>query len=257
MPHAAAPLDLVADVTGSGPVTVLLHGITESAASFAPLVEPLAQDGTVVAVDLRGHGRSPAAPPYDPATMAADVRALLGRLDLDDGEPLVIGHSMGGLIAVAYGAAYPTRGVVDVDQPLELGAFQSQVRELEPLLRSDAFGAVIDGVFQAMRGPLSDAEVARIGALRRPDPDVVLGVWSPLLDLEPDGLDALVAEVVAGIDTPVLALHGIDPGPGYATWLEQRIPGAVLEVWADHGHYPHLVDPDRFLARIRAFDPQR
>lgn len=253
---------LEADVTGQGPVTVLLHGITESARSFDPLIDRLAADTTVVAVDLRGHGRSPHGAAYDPASMAADVHALLARLDLpaqgpDDPDPLVVGHSMGGLVAVAYGAAYPTRGVVDVDQPLDLAGFQAQVRELEPMLRSDAFPGVIRMVFDAMYGPLDPAEVARVGELRAPDQQVVLGVWAPLLELTTDDLDAMVGQVVGGIDVPVLALHGIDPGPDYAAWLSARIPTAALEVWPDHGHYPHLVDPDRFLARLAEFDPAR
>lgn len=250
-------VELVADVTGDGPVTVLLHGITESARSWDPLVERIAVDGTVVAVDLRGHGRSPKADTYDPVSMAADVRALLARRSLDGAEPLVVGHSMGGLVAVAYGAMFPVRGVVNVDQPLHLGAFQAQVRELEPLLRSDAFPAVMAQVFEAMQGPLPDPEVARLAALRAPDPEVVLGVWAPLLELTSDELDALVDSVIGGVTAPVLALHGSDPGPAYASWLAAQLPTARLEIWEDHGHHPHLVVPDRFLSTVRAFDPAR
>ncbi|HHO58195.1 MAG TPA: alpha/beta hydrolase, partial [Oceanithermus profundus] len=36
-------------------------------------------------------------------------------------------------------------------------------------------------------------------------------------------------------------------------WLAARIPGAAVEVWPDYGHYPHLVDPDRFVERLRTF----
>lgn len=250
-------VELVADVTGDGPVTVLLHGITESARSWDPLVERIAVDGTVVAVDLRGHGRSPKADTYDPVSMAADVRALLARRSLDGAEPLVVGHSMGGLVAVAYGAMFPTRGVVDIDQPLDLTGFQSQVRELEPMLRGEQFPGVIRMVFDAMYGPLDPAQVARLSELRAPDQQVVLGVWAPLLELTTEDLDALVGQVVGGVEVPVLALHGIDPGPDYPAWLTARLPTAEVEVWADHGHFPHLVDPDRFLARLRAFDPLR
>ncbi len=250
-------VDLAADATGSGPITVLLHGITEDARAWEPLIAPLAEDGTVVAVDLRGHGQSPPAQSYDPVSMAEDVHALLERLHLDTADPLIVGHSMGGLVAVAYGARYPVRGVVDVDQPLDLAGFQAQVRELEPMLRGEQFAATIGAVFAAMQGPLSDAEVARLDALRRPDQDVVLGAWAPLLELEPDALDAMVGEVVAGIEAPVLCLHGIDPGPDYPAWLRERIPTAQVEVWADHGHHLHLVDPARFVARIRDFDPRR
>ncbi|MCC5946960.1 MAG: alpha/beta hydrolase [Nitriliruptoraceae bacterium] len=247
-------MELQADVTGSGPVTVLLHGITESMESFAPLVGALATRGTVVRVDLRGHGRSPTAEVYDPASMAADVHRTLAGLELAEGDPLVIGHSMGGLVAVAYASAFPTRGVIDVDQPLDLAGFQAQVRQLEPLLRGDGFDEAIAMVFGAMTGPLDTAEVARLDTLRRADRDVVLGVWGPLLEQPAEALDAMVGEIAAGVRTPVLSLHGIDPGPAYAGWLAERIPTAAVEVWPDHGHYPHLVDPTRFLDRVAAFD---
>jgi pimeloyl-ACP methyl ester carboxylesterase len=250
------PVELAADVTGSGPVTVLLHGITEDARSWDPLVAPLAEDRTVVTVDLRGHGRSPQADRYDPAAMARDVGAALARLDLGGPDPLVIGHSLGGLVAVAYAASHATRGVIDVDQPLDLAGFQAQVRQLEPVLRSDQFGAAIEMMFQAMVGPLGTDEAARINELRRPRQEVVLGVWAPLLELSTDELDALVQQVVGGIEVPVLSLHGIDPGEDYPGWLQQRVPTAEVEIWADHGHYPHLLDPERFLRRVRDFDPQ-
>jgi pimeloyl-ACP methyl ester carboxylesterase len=253
--QAPATVELTSDVHGDGPVVVLLHGITEDARSFDPLIAALSRDRTVVAVDLRGHGRSPEAAAYDPASMAADVHAVLVREGLDADPPLVVGHSMGGLVAVTYAALFPTRGVIDIDQPLDLTAFQAQVQHLEPMLRGDGFEAAITAVFEAMRGPLSDAESDRIESLRRPKRAVVLGVWSPLLDLSTEDLDALVHQIASGVDVPVLALHGIDPGPDYPDWLAARLPSATLEVWPDHGHYPHLIDPERFLARVRAFDP--
>ena len=41
---------------------------------------------------------------------------------------------------------------------------------------------------------------------------------------------------------------------GYAGWLAGLVPTAEVEVWDGDGHYPHLVEPDRFLARLAAFD---
>jgi pimeloyl-ACP methyl ester carboxylesterase len=251
------PVELHAEVQGSGPVTVLLHGITEDTRCWAPLAEGLGRGRTLVSVDLRGHGRSPGGDDYHPAVMADDVRALLDRLDLPGPDPLVIGHSMGGLVAVAYAAKHPTRGVIDVDQSLDLAGLRETVQQLAPMLRGDGFGDAISMVFDAMRGPLPPAEVERVGAIRRPDQQVVLGVWAPLLELSPEALDDLVRELVAGITVPVLSLHGIDPGPGYAAWLTERVPTATVEVWEGHGHYPHLVDRERFLARVASFDPAR
>jgi pimeloyl-ACP methyl ester carboxylesterase len=80
-------------------------------------------------------------------------------------------------------------------------------------------------------------------------------VWAPVLDLAADELEAMVDGLAAQIDVPCLSLHGITPPPGYERWLAERISGADVEVWDEHGHYPHLVDPHRFLERLRTFDP--
>jgi pimeloyl-ACP methyl ester carboxylesterase len=82
----------------------------------------------------------------------------------------------------------------------------------------------------------------------------VLGIWGTVLDSSVDDLDATVDGLASAVKVPYLALHGIDPGPEYAAWLNARIPTSMVEVWPDHGHYPHLVDPDRFVARLKQFE---
>lgn len=245
-------VEIAYDVSGDGPPLVLVHGITESRAAWDPLVPDLAADHTVVALDVRGHGESGPAASYDTTAMVADLAAVVDALGLTD--PVLVGHSMGGIAVTTYAGVYPCRGVVNVDQSIALGDFQELVRDAEPMLRSDDFGGVITALFESMQGPLPDAEAARIGALRRPVQEVVLGVWAPLLELSPAELDELVRSLTSMVQVPYLALHGIDPGPDYGHWLEAAIPTATLEVWEDSGHYPHLVHPQRFLDRLRAFE---
>ncbi len=148
--------------------------------------------------------------------------------------------------------------VVDIDQSLQLSAFKEQLVGAETALRDpEQFGSVIEALFDSMSGPrLSDAERGRVGSIRRPDQEVVLGVWDLLLTTPEADIAATVDAMLAGYaerPTPYLALFGIDPGGGYAEWLAGRVPGAVVETWDDHGHYPHLVDPDRFVDRLVAF----
>jgi pimeloyl-ACP methyl ester carboxylesterase len=152
----------------------------------------------------------------------------------------------------------PVASVVAVDQSLQLGAFKSDLVAAEPLLRDpDQYRFVVGAMFEAMSGTLlSGDERGRIGALRRPDQAVILGVWDLLLTAPDDQIAAAVDTALAGyVDhpTPYLALFGIDPGESYASWLAERVPGGVVEIWADHGHYPHLVDPDRFVERLIGF----
>jgi pimeloyl-ACP methyl ester carboxylesterase len=90
--------DLHVRTVGAGaPILVLLHGLGVNGAVWEPFLAHLAGwPGRIVIPDLRGHGRSPHASVYSAEAQAADVAALV------QGERgvYVIGHSMGGMIAL-------------------------------------------------------------------------------------------------------------------------------------------------------------
>jgi pimeloyl-ACP methyl ester carboxylesterase len=245
-------IDLAYEVTGEGPTLVLVHGLTEDHRAWDPLVPDLSSDHAVVAIDMRGHGRSALAPTYDPMAMADDVAVVLAAAGL--GDPLVVGHSMGGMVVTGFAAAHPCRGVINVDQPIALSGFQEMVLSAEPMLRGDEFPDFISALFATLYGPLPADEIARLRALSAPVQEVVLGIWRPVLELSAAELDALVAELTSAVQVPYLALHGGDPGPDYDHWLESVIPTSTVEVWDGTGHYPHLLHPQRFLDRVRAFE---
>lgn len=252
-------MQLAHELVGNGhhPAIVLVHGITENRHMWHPLLHRLAEDHLVLAVDLRGHGGSDVCDPYDPITYATDVAETVQALGLDT--PLLVGHSLGGVVVSAYAAIAPSIGVVNVDQPLRLAGFQDALRELEPLLTGtqEEFETAIGAMFDAMNGALPEEEVARIHALRgHPRQDVVLGTWDSVLHSSAEQLDGTVAALAGAISVPYLSLHGIDPGPDYAAWLTGLLPSATVEVWPDLGHYPHLVEPERFLARLAEFEAQ-
>jgi 2-succinyl-6-hydroxy-2,4-cyclohexadiene-1-carboxylate synthase len=96
--------------TGEGSPLLLLHGFTGSADEWDELIPHLAPLRTTLAVDLIGHGRSPAPTDRERYTMercVADVLALLDGLDL--GRCDVLGYSMGGRVALHLAAAAPER----------------------------------------------------------------------------------------------------------------------------------------------------
>lgn len=240
---------------GEGRPLALVHGITESRRTWDPLIAPLIGQGyRVIAVDLRGHGGSSRVAPYDLATMAGDLGAVLQAEGADDA--LLVGHSLGGAVVSAYAAGGPCRGVINVDQPLALSDFQAVLSELQPMLQGDAesFQGAISAIFDQMAGPLAGAERWRVDHVRVAEQDVVLGVWDMMFTATAADLDAVVDQVAAAITVPYLSLHGIDPGPDYAGWLTGKIPSATVEVWADQGHYPHLIEPQRFVDRVVEFD---
>lgn len=239
---------LAHDQQGEGPLLVLVHGITENRHSWDPILADLAATHRVLRVDLRGHGESPKAETYDVAGLAADIEALV------DEPPLLVGHSLGGTIVTAYAAQFGVRGVVNIDQSLNLTPMQAGLKQQEPLLRSEAFPMVIDALFDSLRGQVGDAEWARLTALRTYDPEVVLGIWSVLLDTTPEQLDATVDAMMSPVTAPYLELNGFDLGPDYTAWLTAKLPQASVETWDGVGHYPHLVRPADFLARLAAFE---
>ena len=101
-------LTLAYEVAGRGPVTLLIHGLGGFAASWRHTMAALSRHGTVVALDLPGFGES--AKPrrrYGLGFLAAAVDGLLRALDVD--RVRLVGHSLGGGVAVAHALAWPAR----------------------------------------------------------------------------------------------------------------------------------------------------
>jgi pimeloyl-ACP methyl ester carboxylesterase len=176
-----------------------------------------------------------------------------------DEPPVVVGHSLGGLVATIGAATGLTGPVVCIDQPLKLRAF----------------GDLVHSLAQRLRDPVtySDAlmeEKITLGMDRVPDPlfrdlerktrtgdhDVVLDIWKPMLDGDAEMIDAgevMLEQFLREITVPYLALHGQPVEPGYEQWLRGANPSVTFEYWQGLGHWLHLVDPDRFVDRFRRF----
>lgn len=92
----------------SNATVVLLHGIGNSSAAWDQVVKKLPDDLRVISIDLLGHGASPSPrwPRYDASVQARSVMHTLLRINY--GRPVVmVGHSMGALVAVEFAKRYP------------------------------------------------------------------------------------------------------------------------------------------------------
>ena len=147
--------------------------------------------------------------------------------------------------------------MVNVDQSIALGDFQELVRGVgAPCSVATSSTTLIAAFFDSMQGALSD----RGGRAHRrrcasPVQEVVLGVWAPLLELSLEELDALVAlaggrRAASRTSPSTASTRGRTTAPGCTA----SIPTPTVEVWDGDGHYPHLVEPARFLDRLRAFE---
>lgn len=98
-------LDLYTRRSGEGRPVVLLHGLFGSGANLGALARSLRDGYRVLAPDLPGHGRSPTQVRYDLSGMAATLSAWLSREEV--GKAHLVGHSLGGKIAMQLALEYP------------------------------------------------------------------------------------------------------------------------------------------------------
>ena len=114
-------LDVFYETRGHGDPVLLVHGLGSSTEDWEPQVDALSRGFTVVAYDVRGHGRSgKPASAYSVGQFASDAAALIAALDL---APVhVIGLSMGGMIAFQLAADHPAlvRSLVIVNSGPEM-----------------------------------------------------------------------------------------------------------------------------------------
>jgi pimeloyl-ACP methyl ester carboxylesterase len=144
-PHGPRAVTLSYARVGHGEPLLLLHGIGHHRQAWDPVVDILATERDVIAVDLPGFGASPALPDgltYDLATTAAVFGAFFETLGLD--RPHVAGNSLGGLMALQLGREKLVRSVT----ALSPAGFWSQAE------RRYAFGVLLTMRRIARRLPL-------------------------------------------------------------------------------------------------------
>jgi len=257
--------------SGSGPVLLFIHGLLGSQRQWAHLVDRLDDGHRVVVPDLFGHGES--AKPmgdYSLGGHAATLRDLLDRLGIE--RVTLVGHSLGGGIAMVFSYLFPERV-----ERLVLVASGGLGREVSPLLRSATLPGA-EYVLPVLASGWMRERIASAGRLLgsvglRPGSDLTQ-VWQGFTSLgDADTRRAFLATTRAVIDPGGQSVTAHDylpeatPLPTLVVWgtRDRMIPawhaaaatasieGCRVELFAGAGHFPHLDDPDRFADLVRDF----
>jgi pimeloyl-ACP methyl ester carboxylesterase len=278
MPQSLTPHELTLHghrvtyrTAGRGPALLLLHGIANSSQTWEHVAPLLSERFTLIAPDLLGHGES-ATPrgDYSLGAHASGVRDVLTALG--HARVTVVGHSLGGGIAMQFAYQFPERC-----ERLVLVSSGGLGREVHLLLRAAAlpgadyvlplltssrllgFGRGIGGLMRrAQLAPHGDLAVLAQGFASLDNAGSRQAfVHTVRAVIEPSGqrVSAHDRLTLASL-MPTLIVWGerdsIIPA-GHGTAAHDAMPGSWLEIFPGAGHMPHDDDPQRFAAILTAF----
>ena len=245
---------------------ICVHGYTSSAEAFSALARKIGDRGHIVAIDVRGHGESGWSPDgaYRYADQASDLAAFVDALGIE--RFLLIGTSMGGIIAMAYAAQHPERlsalVINDIGPDVEAGSQRitglvgGRPDDFATLDEAMAYRRQISPIAAAR--PLEDQRETALGVLRqRPD-----GRWTWKMD--PAYITQRIARgaparpqlwpTLETLPCPTLVIWGRDSdvlSEAQARRMVTALPKGELVAIPGIGHAPTLVEPEALAALER------
>jgi len=256
---------------GQGPAILLLHGITSSSRTWKAITPRLSRDYTVIAPDLLGHGHS--AKPEGDYTLggyASGIRDLLLALGIP--KVTVVGHSLGGGVAMQFAYQFPQRvsrlalvstgGIGPEVNPLLRAATLPGSELVLPFLFNPKLRDVMFGLRRRLNlvglKPNPDLEGVAEGFAsltasdaRRAFLDTVRSVIGPSGQrVSADDRLYLTAEIPSLI---VWGDHDRIIPVRHARIAHELMPGSRLEIFPGAGHFPFNDDPERFAQVLTRF----
>ena len=263
MTSDSQPTGLASHTHGSGEPVIVIHGFTGSAEAMAPLVQRL--DGyRRIAVDLVGHGRSPAPADLTPYSIEAMADSLADRAAAaHEGACHIVGYSFGGRVALALAAAHPqvcrsltlisaTAGIADEAARAQRRSADAALAEMIAVRGLTAFihhwtalpmwdslrASLSDDDWQAsIRQRLQSNPVGLANSLRAAGTGAMTPLWDQLADL-----DAPTLLLCGELDAKFVAI---------ARDMAGRMPRSELVVVGGAGHAVHLEHSDTCARAVR------
>lgn len=230
------------------PPLLLVHGILCDRRYLAPQLDHFAVQHRTVSVDLRGHGESDAPrQTYTIPGFADDLAWMCEQLDL--GQPVVVGHSLGGIIALALSADRPDlpRGIVALDSVMvPPGGRAEFMRDFFLRLHSDDYLPAIREYFTRLIGPTGPPDLDWIlDDIERVPRHVTTSTWE-------EGVAFDTAIAAAACRAPFLYIDAGTPNVDLDR-LARLCPTLVLGRTVGAGHFHQLQVSDQVDAMIDRF----
>ncbi|MCO6441562.1 MAG: alpha/beta fold hydrolase [Nitrococcus mobilis] len=257
MPPEHQRVRLHYQTSGAGPALLLLHGLFGSGSNWKRHARELAERYRVLRPDLRNHGRTPHVPSMDYRVMAEDVIGLLDAEALD--KVALVGHSMGGKVAMALALTHPERitALVAVDiAPVAYGRHlrgyveaMRRLRLAEIGSRAEADQALASAVTEPMIRQFLLTNLERhAGQYQWRIPLDILADQMPLLEGFPEPKTTFSGPslfIYGGRSQYVTkARHGI---------IRQVFPHAEFACIPEVGHWLHVEAPEQFAELLKSF----
>ncbi len=235
---------------------IILHGFFASSRNWRPVAEKLAASFHVYALDMRNHGASPHHPIMDYPAMAEDLLQFMDAQSLTTAN--LLGHSMGGKVAMWFALNYPER----MDKLI--------VADIAPVSYKHCFNNLI----QALKAlPLHEISNRKQAELMLASAIPELGYRQFLLQnlvlkngaycwrIDLDIFDRMAPNIIAFPDAghisaftgKTLFLAGEDSGYVKADDVNTLFPDAKLIVIANAGHWLHVQQPSVFIEQVEQF----
>jgi len=245
-----------------GPAVVLIHGYTDNARDWVPVIPYLSARDRLIVVDIRGHGRS-SKPEccYARVDFAYDIKLLLDALNVQRAD--IVGHSLGSIIAQTFAEYWPerTRKVVLISStggtrpcaPATSRApagfdYAAEIRKLKEPIDPDSPFMI------AWWSSPTHVDEDFIRRQRRDSARIPLKVWLAVLE---QGLGtADLQATLPRLKAPCLLIWGqADPimGEEVRATLREALPNAQIKVFDGLGHNPFWEQPGAVAKVINEF----
>lgn len=242
---------------GDGPDLVLLHGFTESSTIWSDFAKELSQEFRVTMVDLPGHGQSEMVAQVHTMELMADVlKAVLDHLRVKS--CVVVGHSMGGYVALAFTRLYPdmmkgvglfhSTSLADNDEALEKRAKAIEVIKNN---RSDFLLGFIPDLFAPeSREALSDKIEELMAQARLMSPEALVAAQEGMKER------ASTLDVLINTPLPVMFIAGQKDSrvPFENIWVQMALTETAYSlILRSAGHMGLLEEPRKTLDFTASF----